>query len=296
MPVDTQLPTVHSCSNLRLLSCSFLCRPFSLSCYQSLASCSSLTSLTIDLPGDQRLYVDHAPLGQLTNLRKLALCYELPEEGQLWQVATNDLARLTKLQQLMVKGFVPAAAEVQQQQLQQSCLPASLTSLVIEGGRQLDEVAAEEFIQLWHPHTVGCSNLQQLQLINLCSGDWGLDFDFGRTAHLKELHFDDSADRGEVFGFGTSLPASITKLTDLEVLWLGTLGSPHLSTPHTFHHFWDMLLSETDLSMDALEQCPRLRQLGPVGGGGGKSSHTAATRAPFVSSSSGHGTTVVGPH
>ena len=138
---------------------------------------------------------------------------------------------------------------------------------MIEGGRQLDKEAAQEIIQLWLPQTVGCSNLQQLQLINLCSGDWDWDFDFGRTAHLKELRLDDPADRGDLFGFGISLPASITKLTDLEVLWLGTLGSSHLSD----YYFWDMLYSDSDLLMDVLEQCPRLRQLGPVMGGWGNS-------------------------
>ena len=244
----TQPNMLYRYSILMMMFSSLVCRTFSLpACYRSLALCSSLTSLTIDLPGDQLLHVDHAPLGQLTNLRNLALCYELPTEGQLRQVAMEELARLTKLQQLTVKGFVPLAAEEQQHQ---SCLPASLTSLIIKGGTQLEQAAAQNFIEQWLQHAAGCSNLQQL--INLYWGEE--DLDLGGMPHLKELRFVNSPS-ADTF----PIPSSITKLVYLEVLWLGTLGS---SYPWE-QHYWENS-SETELLMHISEQCPMLRQLGPL--------------------------------
>ena len=257
--VSTQLDILHSCGNLRLLSPCLLCSPFSLSaCYQSLASCSSLTSLSIDLPGDQPLQVDHAPLGQLTSLSKLALCYEVPTESQLKQVVVSPLSALTNLQQLVVKGFVPKG-EQQPQQRQHMCLPASLTSLSLEAKQQLEEEAAEESIELWLQRAAGCNNLQQLQLINLCNGYRfaGLEkVDFGGIPHLKELRV---LNAQRETSSGTLLPSSITKLTDLQVLWLGTLGSSH---PWQCH-FWDIELNKT-LLVSLSQQCPMLRQLGPM--------------------------------
>ena len=203
--------------------------------------------------------MDHEPLGQLTSLSKLALRYEVPTNGQLRQVAVKDLEKLTKLQQLAVKGFVPGAGDGQQHQQQQqwqSCLPASLTSLAIEGGRQLDEEGAEDAIVLWLQHAASCSDLQQLQLINLYSeGLQGQDF--GRFAQLKELRFDNST--GRDLSLGRILPGSITKLTGLEVLWLGTLGSSHLWE----YYYWVGDLEDA-LFVELSQQCPKLRQLGPV--------------------------------
>ena len=255
-----QMDMRHSCGKARLLSQSFLCRPFSLSsCYQSLASCSSLTSLTINLPGDQLLQVDHEPLGQLTSLSKLTLCYQVRVEGPLWQVEITGLVRLTNLRWLTVKGFVPPASEEQQQQ--QRCLPASLTSLIIEGAQQLDEEEAHDAIELWLQHAAGCGDLQQLQLVYLYSGDEGLrSLDFGGFAHLKELRFL-NLPSPETSSAGTLLPASITQLTDLEVLWLETLSS---SKFWTYHFFWGLGTADMDLLVAISEQCPMLQQLGPL--------------------------------
>ena len=176
--------------------------------------------------------------------------------GEQKQVVISPLSALTNLQQLVVKGLVPQA---EQQQQEQMCLPASLTSLMIEGEQQLDKEAARVATTNWLQHAAGCSNLQQLQLINLYGEDWGLQhLDFGGIAHLKELRFVNSPGRDT--SVGRILPASITKLTNLEVLWLGTLGSSH---PWEYY-YWD-LDDENVLSlMDVSEQCPMLRQLGPL--------------------------------
>ena len=166
-------------------------------------------------------------------------------------VAIEELARLTNLQQLTLKGFVPLAAEEHQLQ-QQSCLPASLTSLIIEGGTQLEQAAAQDVMEQWLQHAAGCSNLQQLQLINLYWGEE--DLDLGGMPHLKELRFVNSPS-DDTF----AIPSSITKLIYLEVLWLGTLGS---SYPWE-QHYWENS-SDTELLMHISEQCPMLRQLGPL--------------------------------
>ena len=223
-----------------------------------MASCSSLASLAIDLPGDQLLQVDHAPLGQLTSLSKLSLCYEIPRPGKLRQVVVSPLSALTNLQQLVVKGFVPQAEQPQHQQ--QRCLPASLTSLIIEGEQQLDREAAKVAIEHWLQHAAGCSNLQQLQLINIFREDGGLpELDFAGVTHLKELRCVNSPGRDTSVGF--ILPSSISKLTDLEVLWLETLGSAHL-----WEHYYWVVDSEDALFMELSQQCPKLRQLGPLCG------------------------------
>ena len=204
--------------------------------------------------------MDHAPLGQLTNLRKLALCYELPTDGQLNQVAIDDLARLTNLLRLTVNGFVPRAAEehqLQQHQQQQSCLPASLTSLIMKGGQQIEQAAAQDTTEQWLQHAAGCSNLQQLQLINLY---WGKeDLDLGGISCLKELQVYNSPGREEPALAAIPLPSSITKLTDLEVVWLGTLGSSRLWE----YHYW-VDSSNMELLMHVSEQCPMLQKLGPL--------------------------------
>ena len=249
----------HSCGDSTLLSQSLLCSPFSWSgCYQPLASCSSLTSLTIDLPdGHQELH--HGPLSQLTSLRKLTLCYGVCAEGPPWQVGITGLARLTNLRWLTVKGFVPPASEEQQQQ-QQRCLPTSLMSLIIEGAQQLDEEEAKDSIESWLQHAAGCRDLQQLQLIDLYSGAEGWQgLDFGGFAHLKELRFVNSPSRQA--SMDVYLPVSITKLTDLEVLWLETLGSSRL---WTYQYYWGLDSVDMELLMSISEQCPMLRELGPL--------------------------------
>jgi hypothetical protein len=130
-------------------------------------------SLTLDLkpswvlPGDDQHL---APLAQLTTLQRLTLCYECSEEPFLVPVDVSALASLTKLHQLIVKGIVPKPAQ-QQQEHKQACLPASLTSLIVEGHQELTDDAARNVIDQWLQHAAGCSNLQQLHLIDVVL--WG---------------------------------------------------------------------------------------------------------------------------
>jgi hypothetical protein len=202
-----------------------------------------------DLP-DQHL----VPLAQLTSLQRLTLCYDCLHSPFLVLADVSALASLTNLRELMVKGVVPDLPQ-QQEQHRQACLPASLTSLVVEGHQELTEPYAEIAINQWLQHAAGCGNLQQLHLIDVYCGGGLYDIDFSGVPHLTELQYMRSAGAG----FPTTLPASISRLVDLEVLWVGTFGTMRFWEDH----HWQIHRDETLFSTIS-EQCPKLRRLGPL--------------------------------
>jgi hypothetical protein len=174
-------------------------------------------------------------------------------------MGVSALASLTNLHELIVKGVVPESPK-QQQQHNQACLPASLTSLIVEGHQELTEYDAQDAIDQWMQHAAGCDNLQQLHLIDVYCGEGGeaLDgVDFGGIPHLTELQYVKCP--GESIADRTTLPDSISRLVELQVLWVGTVGP--LRTLE--HHYWEIEPDDALLS-DLSKQCPMLRCLGPL--------------------------------
>jgi hypothetical protein len=169
-------------------------------------------------------------------------------------VGVSALGSLTNLKQLIIKGVVPETTP-QQEQHKQPCLPASLTSLIVEGHQHLIEDHAQNAIKQWLQHAAGSCNLQQLQLIDVYCGEGLYDIDFSGVPGLTELQSVRSAGTG----FPTTLPASISRLVDLQVLYIGTSGTVHLVE----NHHWQIHRDEM-LFFTLSEQCPNLRRLGPL--------------------------------
>ena len=240
---STHLP--QSCCACRVNYACPLVHPLS-----TLALCPTLTRLSI-ITGSSAEAVsslDMAALGRLTSLTRLSFMFGCPSEAS----SSMSFSQLSNLQQLEVSGIHPVDNQPQQQHV--VWLPNSLTSLLVDYGDEYYSTSRNQ-LRAWLRGLPQPNQLQQLQALQ-CPAFAGPGIaDLGLVQALRELHC--SGIRHESFSavVGKMMPDSVSKLSDLEVLWVESCNS---RVPWA-QHVWK------GLNIDAVAvNCPKLKRLGAV--------------------------------
>ena len=224
-----------------------------------LSSATRLSSFSLDLPSDHLTALEqlHTPMiCQLTSLCKLVLRCEV--DDMFWEnpISVPALSGLTNLQQLVVNGFLPE--QQQQQKQQQGFLPVSLTSFTIGTGADLSEEEAMSALKGWLQCAAGCSNLQQLQLVNLTTDVSNLhDVNIGAFTALEEFRVLCTF-AIDSFGDPSIGYPCVAKLSNLKVLSVATYNLPDCWS----QKFWKS--TQQYLLASLSRPCPLLTELGPV--------------------------------
>ena len=221
--------------------------------------CTSLTSLSITVTSvrtDQDVLFFSAALpdqdvlviSRLSSLQQLKLIFHTGAEI-VPRMNVAPLSRLMKLEQLTVEGF---AAREQSSGLAVAVqLPASLTFLCCASPSR-----EEDTLDSWESSVMAATSLRKLHLVdgelNHSRFIWGLS----SLQELTELVCTYTSSEYAGYLFNHALPASVSKLSKLEVLRIETRNPIYPWHQHVF--------SSTSLG-EILLNCPKLRVLGPAG-------------------------------
>ena len=198
--------------------------------YNALASCSGLTNLIIEIPDRRLRSTEVASLAQLTSLRQLN--FKLTTNHVADRLPLHPLSQLTNLESLVVTGLCPKVEEVGPGHQVEVCFPQSLTALTLDFA-ELEEPLyrdnAKGFVNAWLQNAVGVGNLKQLQLNCLrVQEEEGPRFEFlrsfplGSLLELTSLRVMFAPDPEKGVNINLALPPDMTKLSKLQVLWVGT--------------------------------------------------------------------------
>jgi hypothetical protein len=172
------------------------------------------------------------------------------------------LARLTRLCQLVVKGVVPASNSGQM------FLPASLGKLVldVEGTKMWGVYRPQQdIVQDWLYCGPIQPNLRRLELKGVKPWLDSLCYqplDFSRLPGLRELCFMPLDSPTEGVGAWCAIPASLQRLSNLEVLEMAILQTKYpFYKPYLQLH---SLLSSYEAAPQLLMSCTKLRSLGYI--------------------------------
>ena len=231
-------------------------------------------------------------LGRLRGLRELTLRF--PPTDVNSRVCISPLSRLTNLQQLVVQGVIPttpqaaaaaagvggaageaaAAAAGNTGSDLSLTFPRSLTSLVLEGHGRAGKDTAQPLLCQWMDNVPAGNNIKELHMLNYPSESGFLMAPLN-ISRLKQLrHFrilvapsDPCAVLAACDIMG--LPASITSLSNLEVIEMGTYGWQLPTMPYYFLHVVPGLSS-------VLGSLVKLKKLGCIDVGDLDSGHGGA--------------------
>ena len=217
---------------------------------------------TPDLPDE-----DIAALAQLTRLEESTVRVEEQNNA----LSLMPLSRLTNLESFVVRGLSPDRPSTLG--TGGGCLPKSLKSLTVElgvtsfqgrGASGDPDEDAQELLNTWVAHAAGITSL-----VDLCIfvGEyWFFEsltkLQVASVPHLTQLKLSGiSHDINDATMI--RLPADITKLTNLQVLWVGTHSDPS-SLPwwpwHQHHcHTWGTAGTAVG---GVLSLCSQLQKLG----------------------------------
>jgi hypothetical protein len=238
-----------------ILSFSY-CRQPATPILQALSNCTRLTSISLTHPILEDSTLDAACLANLPGLTSLTL--RVRQRNLPPASATDGMPRLapltslSQLQQLEVKGVIPAASEV--------FLPASVTKLTIEGGwwcgqSESSWQAEKAALQAW----LACGPLPSLKELHFAGvdGERLSRLDFSGLLGLTKLQIMPSANNIDAF----FMPTSVSQLRDLEVLQLGIGGQPRDSWQGAVWQepVWFMSTAE---ALNLFANCTSLRSLG----------------------------------
>jgi hypothetical protein len=191
------------------------------------------------------------------------------QQAAAWQQQQQDGAIEGNEQQQQQGGAagqdmaqLPLSSEQQQQQQLCYCLPASLISLCFKGSAedgQGDNFLEAMMLENWIMHAAGAPKIQQLHLRGFRVGPAYLDgflegVDFSTLPSLTELRCTFLPDRDMEGSKKIELPASLTSLSNLELLCIGTEASPF---PWQ-QHFW--VAGEGFLG-ELSRHCTKLREI-----------------------------------
>ena len=179
------------------------------------------------------------------------------------------LSQLTNLERFVVRGLCPASPS--NLGTGGGCLPKSLSSLTVElgitehQGREGDDSKedAQQLLNSWMVHATGITGL-----VDLCIrvGDWWYfeslkELEVASVPHLTQLRLSGTGSSDIDYATPVFLPADITKLTNLQVLWVGTDSGPSTLPllPWQQHYCNDW---GTNAVGRMLSHCSQLRKLG----------------------------------
>ena len=181
------------------------------------------------------------------------------------------LSQLTNLERFVVRGLCPASPS--KFGTEGGCLPKSINALTVElgvpdhqgwGRDNSDKEDAQLLLNTWMAHAAGI-----MGLVDLCIhvGDhwfFGLleVLDVAAVPHVTKLRFSGTASNSGAVT-QVSLPDGITKLTNLQVLRVGTHSDPsRLASWPWQQHYCDLFDGRL------FHQCSQLRKLGSIEFGG----------------------------
>ena len=219
----------------------------------TLACCPTLTSLSISSTAYALQQFDVMLLGRLRGLQELTLRFPGPAD-ETQRLSIFPLSRLTNLQRLVVQGVHPepseeaaaaAAAAVGPQgglggeaaaaagggdggggssSNLHPILPKGLTSLVLEGHWDDDEDFAQLLLRDWASIFQPDNQLRELHILNYPDLEGRLleSMELGALSELTELRISLTANSEFDDCYSMALPASVTLLSKLQVLEVGT--------------------------------------------------------------------------